>query len=110
LEEVIKYELQEVLHSFRKDKIPSLDGWPIEFFLGFYELLEDDVLRVTKESRINGKILVDFNSTFIAFIPKEVNLVSYEEYMPISLCNCTYIIKSNIIAKRIGSLLSRTGS
>jgi hypothetical protein len=46
LEEVSKEELKFVLASFKNEKIPMLDGCPIELFIGFYELLEEDLLRV----------------------------------------------------------------
>jgi hypothetical protein len=39
MEEVSKEELKEALHSFQKEKILGLDGWPIEFFLGIYDVL-----------------------------------------------------------------------
>jgi len=43
MEEIEEEELGRVLHSFQKDKISSLDGWPIEFYLGFYEMLGNDL-------------------------------------------------------------------
>lgn len=42
--EVFQGEIIEVLHSFQKDKIPGSDGWMIEFYLGFYDLLGADIL------------------------------------------------------------------
>jgi hypothetical protein len=73
MEEVSKAELKDVLHRFQKDKSPSPDGWLVEFFLGFYEIIGDDLLRVIEESRTSGRVLATFNSTFIALIPKSNN-------------------------------------
>jgi hypothetical protein len=42
----------------------------MEFFLGFYDMLEGDLLRIVEESRQSGKIIGALNSTFIALIPK----------------------------------------
>ena len=39
-------ELLKVLHSFQKDKITGPDGWPVEFFLGFLDLVGDYLLKV----------------------------------------------------------------
>jgi hypothetical protein len=36
---VSEKELLEVLHSFQKGKILGLDGWPIEFYLGCFDVL-----------------------------------------------------------------------
>jgi len=41
LEDASKEELRVVTSSFKKDNNPGPDGWTIEFFLGFYELVEE---------------------------------------------------------------------
>jgi hypothetical protein len=45
------------------------------------------------------------NSTFLALIPKEVNLGSFERFKPISLCNASYKIPSKTMENRIKPLL-----
>ena len=37
-------EIENVLKGFKKDKIPGPDGWPVEFFLHFFELVGVDIL------------------------------------------------------------------
>jgi hypothetical protein len=86
MEEVTEDELKEVLHSFQKDKSPGPDGWSIEFFLGFYDLLGVDILQVVEESRREGVIHAPLNSTFIALIPKSDIPQYFEEFRLISLC------------------------
>lgn len=105
--EVSKGELIEVLYSFQRDKSLGPDGWPIEVYMGFYELLGGDLLWVVEESRAVGHIHAPLNSTFLASIPKLDNLVSYDDFRPISLCNCLYKIISMVIARGIKEILSR---
>lgn len=38
-------ELEGTLKWFKKDKSPGPDGWTIEFYLAFYELLGNDLLK-----------------------------------------------------------------
>ena len=83
-------ELLEILHSFQKDKSTSLDGWPIECYLGIFELIGRDMLKVDKESRWEGFIHAPLNSNFIALIPKYENSCRFDNYRPISLCKCLY--------------------
>ena len=105
--EIEEVELGRVLQSFQKDKSPGPDGWPIEFYTGFYDLLGPDLLQVVEESRRNGIIHTPLNSTFIALIPKVDKPKSFDDYRPISLCNCIYKIISKIISKRIKRILSK---
>lgn len=46
LGEVSLEELKEVIHSFQHDNSPGPDGWTIEFYLGFIDLIGNDLLGV----------------------------------------------------------------
>jgi hypothetical protein len=48
--EVTKDELKETIQSFQKDKSPDPEGWTIEFFRGFFDLIGKDLLKVIEES------------------------------------------------------------
>eukprot|EP00253_Pinus_taeda_P014556 PITA_14556 len=41
-------ELLAAMKASKKDKSPSPDGWPIEFFLHFYDLFKEDLLRMER--------------------------------------------------------------
>ena len=71
MEEVSEEELRKVLHSFQKGKCPGPNGFTLDFFIGFYELLKNDILKVVRESQRTGKVLVEMNGTFITLIPKK---------------------------------------
>lgn len=78
----------------------------MEFYLAFLELLGKDLLAVIEESRITGHIHPPMNFTFIALIPKSDSPSSFNDFRPISLCNCLYKIISKIIANHIQPILS----
>jgi hypothetical protein len=63
--------------DFKKTKSPGLDGWPIELFIGFFDLIGKDILEVVEESRKVGHIHAPLKSTFIALIPKIDNPQSF---------------------------------
>jgi len=44
--EVAKAELKEVLHSFQKDKSFGPDGWSMDFYVGIFDLIGQDILKV----------------------------------------------------------------
>eukprot|EP00253_Pinus_taeda_P008490 PITA_08490 len=100
-------ELESTIKWFKKDKSPGPDGWTIEFYLAFFDLLGQDMLRVVEESRTSGSLYHAINSTLIALIPKPDSPSSFDDYRPISLCNCLYKIISKIIANRFRPILSK---
>jgi hypothetical protein len=63
-------ELKEVLSLFKKEKILGPDGWTIEFFIHFFDLVGEDLLAMVEESRSRGYIARSLNSTFLSLIPK----------------------------------------
>jgi hypothetical protein len=103
-----KMELWEVLKSFAKDKSLGPDGWTVEFFLYFFDLVGDDLLEVVEDSRTRGTVNKSLNATFLTLIPKVNNPKSFGDYRPIDLCNLCYKMISKIIANKINPILSRS--
>ena len=105
-EEVTKEELEKVVYSCQKWKLPGPDGLTIEFFQGFYDLVKEDLLKAVKESQRTGKVLGALDSTFLALIPKKHNPCTFEEFRTISCCNVVYKLIAKIIAQRLKPILS----
>jgi hypothetical protein len=92
---------------FQKDKSQGPDGWTTNFFVGLYDIIGKDVLKVVEESRINGHIHVPLNATFISLIPNKDDPHTLEYFRPISLCNNIYKVVSKVISRRIKAILSK---
>jgi hypothetical protein len=97
MEKVTLEELKAVLNSFQKDKSSRPDGWTIEFFLGFFDSIGQDILSLVEETRLTRQMPLSLNSTFIALIPKKDISDTLDDFIPISLCNCIYKIISKVI-------------
>lgn len=104
--DVTKDEIEQTLKIFAKDKAPGPDGWPVELYPHFFEIMGDELLELVNFSRINGYIPGGLNSTFVTLIPKKDKPSSFGEFRPIALCNLLYKLISKIIADRLKSALS----
>ncbi|MCY6524977.1 hypothetical protein, partial [Actinobacillus pleuropneumoniae] len=76
--EVTLGELEATMRGFQKEKSPGPDGWTIEFYLAFFDLLGQDLLRVINHCNGSGKIPSAIKATFIALIPKSDKPASYD--------------------------------
>jgi len=100
-------ELKSVLTMFKKDKSPGSDGWTVEFFIHFFDLVSEELLEMVENARSNGHIAGSINSTFLALIPKVNKPINYGDYKPISLCNLVYKVISKVIVVHIKPILSK---
>jgi hypothetical protein len=80
-------------------------GLTIQFLLGFYDLIKEDLLLVVRESQRLGKMLGVMNSTFLTLILNKQDGVSFDNYRHISCCNVIYKIAIKILAQRIKPIL-----
>ena len=55
----------------------------------------------------HGKLLQEFNSTFIVLIPKKNGACDFNQFHPISLCNVVYKVISKILVSRSRPLLDK---
>lgn len=76
-------------------------------FRAFFDLMGQEVLVAMEESRQYGMIFGALNVTFIMLIPKKDRLVSWNDFLLISLCNLLYNVIYKIISNRIKHVLSR---
>eukprot|EP00253_Pinus_taeda_P006554 PITA_06554 len=105
--EVTMDELEATIKWFKKDRSPGPNGWTIEFYIAFLDILGNDLLRIIEHCRRHGRISSANKSTFIALISKANHPTTFDDFRPISLCNCLYKIIAKIIANRLKPILSR---
>jgi DNA-directed RNA polymerase subunit F len=98
-------ELKSILENFKKEKSSGPNGWSVEFFTFFFDLVGGDLLEMVEDLRRRGHLCEGINSTFLSLIPKENKSISLDDFRPISLCNLCYKVISKVIANRLKLML-----
>jgi len=88
-----------------KDKSPCPDGWTIEIFIDFLDLLGEDLLQVVKNVWVTSAMPDNMNENSISLIHKVDKYASLVGLQCISLCNCVYKVVAKILACRLKSIL-----
>ena len=83
-EAISKGEILLTLSLFQKSKIQGPNWITVDFYVGFFDLIKANILKVVQESQISSKILASSNKTFLPLIPKYQDSTSFEEFKPIS--------------------------
>jgi hypothetical protein len=105
-EKVTKVELLVSLSSMNNGKILGPNGFIVEFFKHFYDLIKEDLLMKNKESKRVAKIHGSLNSTFLCLISKKKEASSFGDLCPITCCNFTYKLITKIIVRPLKPMLS----
>lgn len=100
-------ELTKAMHSMKKGKSPGTDGLTIEFYAYFWEFIKRPLLRMYNECIINEELCTSMKQGLITLIPKAgKDLLSLDNWRPITLLNLDYKILSLVLAKRLKTGLS----
>ena len=92
-------ECKNILTAFKNDKSPGEDGFTAEFYLSFFDIIDDDSVKSLNVGYEKGKLSI---SQPRGLIPKEDSeLNQLQNWRPITLLNVDYKIASKAIAKRI---------
>jgi hypothetical protein len=94
-----------VVQEMPNGNAPGPDGFTVEFFKAFWEVVKHDIYGVLEDSKHSASILKVLNVTMITLIPKENKARTPDRYISIVLCNVVYKIISKVIANRLKPLL-----
>lgn len=105
--EISLEEIKDILHDFDNDKSLGPDGWTIEFFTHFFDLVGSELREAVEDIRIKIKLPKDLNATFISLILKKDRPKYFNDYRPISLCNLVYKVVTNFLSNKVKTVFER---
>ena len=95
-------EIKNVIELFQRNKTPGDDGFPVEFYEAFLDLLGGNLLDCYNEAFYEEQLSISQRREIISLIPKgDENLNEITCWRPTNLLNVDYKILARIIATRI---------
>ena len=109
MEGLLTYEeCKKVLETFQNDKSPGEDGFTVEFYKFFFELLGHDLIASFNEAYKANELTISQRRGVITLIPKEDgSLMDLSNWRPITLLNVDCKIATKAIAKRVEASLPK---
>ena len=109
MEGLLTYEeCKKVLETFQNDKSPGEDGFTVEFYKFFFELLGHDLIASFNEAYEANELTISQRRGVITLIPKEDgSLMDLSNWRPITLLNVDCKIATKAIAKRVEASLPK---
>ena len=101
-----RMQVEEAIFQMEKGKAPGPDGFTIDFFQNYWDLVKEELWEVVEESRGTKRVLKAFNATFLSLIPKEQGADSPGKFQPISLCNMVLKIITKVMANCLKPIMS----
>ena len=99
-------ECKNVLESFQNDKSPGEDGFTVEFYKLFYDLLSENLLACLHEAYEENEFTISQRRGIITLLPMEDgSLLDLHNWRPITLLNVDLKIVAKAIAKRLETVL-----
>ncbi|AAU10897.1 RNA-dependent DNA polymerase [lymphocystis disease virus-China] len=99
-------EIIKAVKELRRKKSPGPDGFPVEFYASFIEILAPLLTTVYNYSFKEKKLPETLNQAQIIPILKPgKNPLELSSYRPVSLLNCDYKILAKILASRLEKFL-----
>ena len=100
-------EVKKAIFGIKSLKSPGPNGLPTLFYEHYWEIFGYQVTLAIQGFFRHGKLLQEFNNTFIVFIRKKNGACNFNQFRPISLCDVVYKAISKILVGRLRPLLDK---
>ena len=103
-------ECKKVLETLQNDKAPGEDGFTVEFYKYFFEVIGNNLLASLNEAHMKGELCISQRRGIITLTPKDDgSLLELTNWRPITLLNVAFKIASKAIGKFILEVTSNGG-
>ena len=104
--QINKNELKQAIYQMKNGKSPGIDGIPVEYYITFYETLENDLIQLYNNILFSEKSITNtMKQAIITLILKKEDLNKLKYWRPISLLCIDYTILTKILANGLKNAL-----
>jgi hypothetical protein len=107
VEEFTEDEVRKVVFQMEHNKAPSPNGFPVEFYRMFLDLIRRDLMDLFKKFHKGNLPLYNLNFRTIILQPKCAEDVAIQQYRPIYLLNVSFKIFTKVITNRLTGVAHR---
>nr|GEU85965.1 RNA-directed DNA polymerase, eukaryota, reverse transcriptase zinc-binding domain protein [Tanacetum cinerariifolium] len=104
LNNVFKYGGVSIQESCGSSKAPGPDGFTFKFIKHHWDTIGHNFIDMVKRFEIDGFMPKDCNPSFIALIPKVLDPLPINDFIPISLIGFQYKVIAKVISNRISKV------
>jgi hypothetical protein len=94
-------EIKEAMFQMEHNKAPGPDGFPIEFYQVFWEIIKEDLLALFSDFYEEQLPLFSLNFGVITLIPKIHKAKQIQQYRPICVLNVSFKIFTKLGTHRL---------
>ncbi|MEL6805670.1 MAG: reverse transcriptase family protein, partial [Bacteroidota bacterium] len=98
-------EVEAVMKKAAAGKSPGSDGFPVEFWRHFWDVVGGDFMEVVEWVRVNGRVTESMSEGVIRLLFKKGDRGDVRNYRPVTLVNADYKLVSGCVAGRLSSVL-----
>lgn len=99
-------EIHSVVFSMEKNKSPGPDGFPIDFYQHFWELIKWDLKALLDDFHAGKADISRLNYGIITLVPKTKDAKQIQKFRPICLLNVSFKILTKVLMNRLTKVVN----
>ena len=94
-------EIHQVIFGMKRNKSPGPDGFAIEFYQNFWDLIKNDIKNIMDDFHRGVVDLARLNYGIITLVPKTKNANRIQNFRPICLLSVCFKIITKVLMNRL---------
>ena len=104
ISEFTECEVRDAMFQMEHNKAPGPDGFPVEFYQVFWNLIKDDLMALFTDFHKEELNLYSLNFGIITLIPKIQEATKIQQYRPICVLNVSFKFFTKVGTNRLNKV------